>query len=359
MPVGPEVRQTTAPRPSAAQAPPSPEQIRQLMEDTVAGQFKTITAAARDCDVLVAGMSLQFALQLGGRVDGNPLRLRRLVSDNVCHPQTMRRPHCRWQSTDGTADNRTLWARQAKRWNDLFGPAINPNRASSRLGPGHRRAKPHLHRPAMAGRRPDFGAMDRDRGTGCRPDGRMDSCGPAAIVSGTGGVPQRRRATGLLRLRQHARSSGSQPGNDQCGACDRPPCDRVSWVGRRGTAGQRTRLPVHRGGKPAGALQASRRCRTPRWRGNHDLSAQAGAPQVVVPQIYDQHYWAQRVQHLGIGTAHAPGAPTADSLTEALSRTLHPDVASVPDLSPPRCAPTARKLLLFNEAHPQRRHSSV
>jgi len=32
------------------------------MEDTVAGQFEAITAAAR-ADVLVAGVALQFALQ--------------------------------------------------------------------------------------------------------------------------------------------------------------------------------------------------------------------------------------------------------------------------------------------------------
>jgi vancomycin aglycone glucosyltransferase len=44
--------------------------------------------------------------------------------------------------------------------------------------------------------------------------------------------------------------------------------------------------------------------------------------------MYDQHYWAKRVHQLGIGTAHAPGAPTADSLTEALSHTVHPDVAA-------------------------------
>ena len=61
--------------------------------------------------------------------------------------------------------------------------------------------------------------------------------------------------------------------------------------------------------------------------GTTTISAQAGVPQVVVPQIYDQHYWAQRVQQLGIGTAHAPDTPTADSLTEALRRTLHPDAA--------------------------------
>jgi vancomycin aglycone glucosyltransferase len=37
VPVGPEVRPTAARSPSAAQTPPAPEQIRQLMEDTVAG----------------------------------------------------------------------------------------------------------------------------------------------------------------------------------------------------------------------------------------------------------------------------------------------------------------------------------
>ena len=58
------------------------------------------------------------------------------------------------------------------------------------------------------------------------------------------------------------------------------------------------------------------------------IAAQAGAPQVVVPQMYDQHYWAKRVHLLGIGTAHAPGASTADSLTEALSHFLQPDVAA-------------------------------
>jgi vancomycin aglycone glucosyltransferase len=29
--------------------------------------------------------------------------------------------------------------------------------------------------------------------------------------------------------------------------------------------------------------------------GTTTIAAQAGVPQVVVPQIYDQHYWAKRV----------------------------------------------------------------
>jgi vancomycin aglycone glucosyltransferase len=62
--------------------------------------------------------------------------------------------------------------------------------------------------------------------------------------------------------------------------------------------------------------------------GTTTTAALAGAPQVVIPQIYDQHYWAQRIHHLGIGTAHAPGTPTNDSLTSALKHTLQPDVAA-------------------------------
>jgi vancomycin aglycone glucosyltransferase len=54
----------------------------------------------------------------------------------------------------------------------------------------------------------------------------------------------------------------------------------------------------------------------------------AGVPQVVVPQLYDQHYFAQRINDLGIGTAHAPIAPTIDSLTKALQQALQPDVAA-------------------------------
>jgi vancomycin aglycone glucosyltransferase len=43
--------------------------------------------------------------------------------------------------------------------------------------------------------------------------------------------------------------------------------------------------------------------------------------------MYDQHYWAQQVERVGIGIAHAAGAPTVASLTSALERALQPVVA--------------------------------
>jgi vancomycin aglycone glucosyltransferase len=60
--------------------------------------------------------------------------------------------------------------------------------------------------------------------------------------------------------------------------------------------------------------------------GTTTTAALSGAPQVVIPQVYDQHYWAQRIHDLSIGTAHAPGAPSTGSLTRALERTIQPDV---------------------------------
>jgi vancomycin aglycone glucosyltransferase len=62
--------------------------------------------------------------------------------------------------------------------------------------------------------------------------------------------------------------------------------------------------------------------------GTTTAAARAGAPQVVVPQMYDQHYFAARVNELVVGVAHAPAAATTESLTSALARALQPDVAS-------------------------------
>jgi vancomycin aglycone glucosyltransferase len=52
-----------------------------------------------------------------------------------------------------------------------------------------------------------------------------------------------------------------------------------------------------------------------------------GAPQTVIPLMFDQFYWAERVERLGIGCAHAAGAPTTESLTLEFQRSLRAEVA--------------------------------
>lgn len=58
--------------------------------------------------------------------------------------------------------------------------------------------------------------------------------------------------------------------------------------------------------------------------GTTTTAARAGCPQVVVPQIVDQPYWAGRVWDLGIGAAHDGPTPTAESLSAALESALKP-----------------------------------
>ena len=59
--------------------------------------------------------------------------------------------------------------------------------------------------------------------------------------------------------------------------------------------------------------------------GTTTTAAVAGASQVIVPQIVDQPYWAQRVAELGIGAAHDGSTPTVESLSAALDIALHDD----------------------------------
>ncbi len=58
--------------------------------------------------------------------------------------------------------------------------------------------------------------------------------------------------------------------------------------------------------------------------GTTTTAALAGAPQVVVPQMADQPYWACRVAELGIGAAHDGPTPSAESLSGALRTALTP-----------------------------------
>jgi vancomycin aglycone glucosyltransferase len=91
---------------------------------------------------------------------------------------------------------------------------------------------------------------------------------------------------------------------------DEPDCLAITEVNQQALF-RRVAAVVHHGG--AGTTTAA---------------ALSGSPQVVIPQIYDQHYWAKRVRELGIGSAHAAGPPTRDSPTDALAQALEPDVAA-------------------------------
>ncbi|MFC4000427.1 glycosyltransferase [Prauserella oleivorans] len=59
--------------------------------------------------------------------------------------------------------------------------------------------------------------------------------------------------------------------------------------------------------------------------GTTTTAARACAPQVVVPRMGDQPYWASRVAELGIGAADDCPTPSTQSLSAALATALAPD----------------------------------
>jgi vancomycin aglycone glucosyltransferase len=84
--------------------------------------------------------------------------------------------------------------------------------------------------------------------------------------------------------------------------------------------------------------------------GTTTTAARAGAPQMIVPQIGDQPYWAGRVAALGVGAAHDGPAPTAESFMAALGIALGDDVrrratAVAREVRTDGAAVAARKLL--------------
>ena len=331
VPIGPELRKWTAASPPAAPGPLSPELRRQMAEGTVAAQFETIAPAAQGCDIIVAATALQIAARSIAERMGIPYVFAAYcpaVLPSLHHAPPPLPPLPGQAPASATADNRELWAQDTERFNGLFGNALNARRESMGLTPV-RDVRDHIFtdRPWLAADAtlapwPD--PADQavfQTGAWILPDVRPLSpeletfieAGDPPVYFGFGSI---RAPQGLSdAMIQAARALGrraivSRGWADLPLVDDQPDCLSIGEVNQQALF-TRVAAVVHHGG--AGTTTAA---------------ALAGAPQVVIPQMYDQHYWAQRVHALGIGTAHAPGAPTADSLARALEATLQPDVAA-------------------------------
>jgi vancomycin aglycone glucosyltransferase len=327
-PIGPEVRSAAAP--PATPAPPSPERLRQLVEETVATQFETIAAAAQGCDAIVGATALQAAAPSVAERMGIPYVFA-VYSATVLPSPHHAPPPLRTlgeMPAPATADHRELWAQEARRWNDTWGGALNSHRASIGLAPV-RDVRRHIFtdRPWLAAD-PTLGPWPDptdpavvQTGAWILPDDRPLSpelerfldAGEPPVYFGFGSVraPQ---DLGPVMI-QAARALGrraivSRGWADLSLADDEPDGLAIGEVNVQALF-RRVAAVVHHGG--AGTTTAA---------------ALAGAPQVVVPQMYDQHYWARRIHDLGIGTAHAAGTPTTDSLASGLADTLRPAVAA-------------------------------
>ncbi|MBS2027691.1 MAG: glycosyltransferase family 1 protein [Deltaproteobacteria bacterium] len=326
--IGPELRSTG--KASATAAPLPPEQRKQMIEGTVVAQFATIAEAARGCDVIVGATALQIAAPSVAEKLGVPY-----VFAAFCPAVLPSKHHAPPvlgmlgdKPGDALPDHSELWARDAERWNLTWAAPLNAQREKLELAPisdvrAHILTKrPWLAADATLGPWPET-PDERVLQTGAwilhderplAPELRafLDAGAPP-VYFGFGSI--RAPANASRAMITAARALGrrailSRGWAELMPVDDAPDCLAIDEVNQQALF-KRVAAVVHHGG--AGTTTAA---------------ARAGAPQVVIPQMYDQHYWADRVQKLGIGVAHAPSAPTAESLTRAVEQALQPDVAS-------------------------------
>lgn len=317
VPLGPSVRSVVA-------KPKSPNDAFRLAAELVAARFETLGTAAEGCDALLATGLMpagapDVAERLGIRyvfacfhILGMPSR----------HFPPGSRPGT--PSPKGETDNRVLWEQDSQRVNALYGEALNSHRAAIGLPPvGNVRGHVITDRPWLAADEtlcPAKGRTDLDlvqTGAWILPDDRplpdgleaFLGAGEPPVYVGFGSMaayaPEDLAPVAIEAIRAQGRRVVLGSGWAGLSAIDdADDCFVVGEVNQQELF-RRVAAVVHHGGA-----------------GTATTAALAGVPQVIVPQIADQPYWAARVAKLGIGAAHEGRIPTVASLSSALTTAL-------------------------------------
>ncbi|MFE6054125.1 glycosyltransferase [Kitasatospora sp. NPDC056446] len=322
VPLGPTVRSIVS-----GPKPPTAQDAFRLAPELVAARFDTLTAAAEGCDAVVAtGLMPAGARDVAEKL-GIPYVL--ACFHLLGLPSRRFRPGARpgTPSPQDETDPRVLWKQDAQRVNGLYREALNRHRAAIGLPPVDS-VRDHVltARPWLAADPvlcPSQGMTDLDpvqTGAWILPDDRplpadleaFLAAGEPPVYVGFGSMAAY-APEGIARVAvEAARAAGRRVvlARGWAGLApidDRDDCHSVGEVNQQALF-RRVAAVVHHGG--AGTTTAA---------------ALAGAPQVVVPRIADQPYWAARVAELGIGAAHSDPTPTVGTLTAALTTALAPE----------------------------------
>jgi vancomycin aglycone glucosyltransferase len=328
--IGPELRTLTAPAPTAKPFQPTPEEMRRMVEESVASQFATVRSAATGCDVIVAATALQIASRSVSELLGIRYVFAAYCPAVLPSPGHAPPPVGPWEKSGEPepTDNQELWKRNGARFNARFGDLLNAHRAKAGLTPvddvrGHIFGdEPWLAADPTLGPWPDAvgdapfqpGAwlVNDERPLSAELERFLDA-GEQPVYFGFGSARAPAELGGVMVGAARAvgrRAIVSAGWGGLTLPDDGPDCVVIDEVNQQGLFA-RVAAAVHHGG--AGTTTAA---------------ALGGTPQVIIPQMYDQHYWATRVGQLGIGVGHAAGTPTTDSLATALDEALRTGTAA-------------------------------
>lgn len=321
VPLGPSVKSVVA-----GPKPPSGHAAFDLAPRLVAARFETLGTVAQGADAIVAtGLMPAGARDVAEKLGiGYALAAFHLGGIPSQHTSPGARPGT--PSPEGETDRRVLWKQDAERVNALYGPALNRERAAIGLPPVEN------VRDYVFGEHPWLAADP----TLCPSEGMTDleviqtgawilrddrpladeleaflGAGEPPVYVGFGSMaahaPKGIAEMAVAACRAHGRRVLLSRGWAELDlADDGADCFVVGEVNQQALF-PRVAAVVHHGGA-----------------GTTTTAARAGVPQVVVPLIADQPYWAGRVAALGIGAAHERSAPTVESLSAALTTALDP-----------------------------------
>ncbi|MGW0834064.1 glycosyltransferase [Streptomyces prunicolor] len=323
VPLGPSVRSVVT-----GARPPSAATAFRLAPELVAARYETLLPAAEGCDVLLAS----GLMPTGARSVAEKLGIHYVFAcfHTAGLPSSKHRPFSRpgHQSSPEETDIKVLWEEDAQRVNALYREAENRHRAAIGLPPvDNVRDHAFTERPWLASDPDLFPWQDQTdldlavTGSWILPDERplpadleaFLRAGAEPVYVGFGSMALRTSPDAARIAVEAVRAQGrrvvlGRGWADLAPIDDRDDCFGLGEVNHQALFG-RVAAVVHHGG--AGTTTAA---------------TLSGAPQVVVPQIVDQPYWAARVAELGIGVAHDGPTPTYDSLSAALTTVLAPDV---------------------------------
>ncbi|NUS71851.1 MAG: glycosyltransferase family 1 protein [Corynebacteriales bacterium] len=309
-----------------ASGKPAPEDLPARAAALVAAQAEAIASKAQQCDAIVATGLIPAAA--GARSIAEKLNIH--YTYVAYFPTMLPSPHHPPYALPGrphpadVTDNQALWNLNAANMNALFGPGVNAHRQSIALPPVADIGKyvytqqPWLAADPMLAPWQEPAALDVvQTGAWFMPDERplpaelvafLDAGSPPVYV-GFGSMSMHAAKDAAQVAIEAVRAQGHRVllsrGWANLAVIDQQDdCFAVGEVNHQALFGNVAAV-VHHGGA-----------------GTTTTATRAGAPQVIVPQLVDQPYWAARVAELGIGAAHDGPVPTVESLSTALGVAL-------------------------------------